>query len=109
MSDFECPRNMADGRIFTDYRPTNYSLNLIKMSHGLHNSNDVRKYLTENAKSIMDEQRNYYVSETGGCTVHQCNAKVINIEPHLYMAENTVSRNSLPPANGGDTIVGYNS
>lgn len=48
---------MDDGRHFTDYRPNCYVNNLVQESHDIHNSHQMRMYLTHNAIGLMQNNR----------------------------------------------------
>ena len=48
---------MDDGRHFTDYRPNCYMNNLVQESHDIHNSFQMRMYLTHNAVDLMEMNR----------------------------------------------------
>lgn len=54
-----CPARMADGRHFTDYRPSCQVNNLIRMNNNVVNSFDYRMYLANNATRLMDINRAY--------------------------------------------------
>ena len=53
----QCPPRMADGRHFTDYRPSNFINDLIRADNNISNSLHYRVFLQENADSLMDRQR----------------------------------------------------
>ena|SRR3990172_11110100 len=59
-----CPPLMADGRIFTDYRPNDYVNNLMRMASGTTSCYSYRKYLTENAEYVMEANRQYIQDKT---------------------------------------------
>lgn len=54
---FKCPPRMDDGRHFTDYRPNCYMNNLVQESGDIHNSTQMRMYLTHNAVDLMQLNR----------------------------------------------------
>jgi hypothetical protein len=60
---FNCPPRMADGRHFTDYRPSCDVNNLIIANNGTLSSFDYRMYLMENAEKLMDINRMYTVEK----------------------------------------------
>ena len=60
---FNCPPRMADGRHFTDYRPSCDVNNLIIANTGTLSSFDYRMYLIENAEKLMDINRMYTVEK----------------------------------------------
>ena len=67
-----CPPQMADGRLFTDYRPNDYVNNLMRMASNTKSCFAYRKYLTENAQYIM-EANNEYIKDKTKCG--PCNGK----------------------------------
>jgi hypothetical protein len=50
---------MADGRIFTDYRPNGYVNDLIRMQNGITNSYDYRQFLIHYADDLMNAEKSY--------------------------------------------------
>lgn len=54
---FKCPPRMADGRHFTDYRPHCYVNNLVQQNNQIHNSYQMRMFLTHNANQLMQMNR----------------------------------------------------
>ena len=56
---FGCPPRMADGRHFTDYRPSCHINNIIRTGNNVLNSFQYRNFLTNNAVELMDLNRNY--------------------------------------------------
>ena len=56
---FKCPPRMDDGRHFTDYRPNCHVNNLIRSNNSITTSFQNRKFLTNNAKKLMDLNRTY--------------------------------------------------
>ena len=54
---FQCPPRMADGRHFTDYRPSNYINDLIRADNSISNSLQYRVFLQNNANTLMDKHR----------------------------------------------------
>lgn len=53
----DCPPRMADGRIFTDYRPSCVVDNHIRKQLGVSSSLEYRNVLTMEASSIMQSER----------------------------------------------------
>jgi hypothetical protein len=53
----KCPPRMDDGRHFTDYRPHCYVNNLVQQNNQIHNSYQMRMFLTHNANDIMQLNR----------------------------------------------------
>ena len=56
---FGCPPRMADGRHFTDYRPSCHINNIIRTGNDVMNSFQYRLFLTRNANELMDINRQY--------------------------------------------------
>ena len=48
-----CPAIMMDGRILTDYRPSLYVDSMLMQANGIGSSNDYRKFLMNNALSLI--------------------------------------------------------
>ena len=75
MSDnkhFECPPRMADGRLFTDYRPrcdVNYGVDGLKSTAIGMDSYAYRQFLIANASKLMTSQRSaaYNIASCGPC------------------------------------------
>jgi len=67
---FDCPALMSDGRTFTDYRPSSYVNNLIRVNNQVYSSYDYRQFLIHNAKSLM-AANNKYMDLKNGC--QSCN------------------------------------
>ena len=55
--NFQCPPRMADGRHFTDYRPSNFINDLIRADNNISNSLHYRVFLQQNANALMDKHR----------------------------------------------------
>ena len=49
----QCPARMADGRHFTDYRPTDFINDLIRADNNISNSLNYRVFLQQNANELM--------------------------------------------------------
>lgn len=65
-----CPARMNDSRIFTDYRPSDYVNNVLRMSNNVVSSYDYRQYLIDHAKDIMEANREHAqeLSHCAPCT-----------------------------------------
>lgn len=63
---FNCPPRMNDGRHFTDYRPNCHLNNITSVSNSNLNSFEYRRYLTDNAVNLMEDNR-LYNSEKNSC------------------------------------------
>ena len=63
---FNSPSRMADGRLFTDYRP-NYEMNrYIESGNKLKNTHDYRLFLSRNAEKIIQKNQDYVYMKNGG-------------------------------------------
>lgn len=62
---FNCPALMADGRVFTDYRPSGYVNDLIRIQNGLTNSYDYRQFLIHYASDLMTAEQSYLDDKVG--------------------------------------------
>lgn len=56
---FGCPPRMADGRHFTDYRPSCDMNSVIKVDNNIRNSLNYRLFLQENAEKLLEINRKY--------------------------------------------------
>jgi hypothetical protein len=63
----DCPPRMADGRHFTDYRPTNQMELLLAADNKTHNSFQLRQFLQHNGNALMNKNREFAV-KTNGCS-----------------------------------------
>ena len=62
---FNSPSRMADGRLFTDYRP-NYELNrYIEEENKIKNTHDYRTFLSRNAEDIIKKNKEYIFRKNG--------------------------------------------
>lgn len=66
---FNCPERMADGRLFTDYRPRCAQQYLDKINNKLTSSYDYRLYMITNAEEIMKQNAisSYMRAQCGPC------------------------------------------
>ena len=86
--------HMADGRLFTDYRPSGYVNNLMRMKFGMYGSNEYRQYLQTHAKEIMNENTDHYRN------ISRCDQWVIvPVEKTCYVDATNMSC-SKPNLNG---------
>lgn len=92
---FNCPALMSDGRQFTDYRPSNYVNNLIRMTAGVMGSYDYRQFLINNAELLM-QANIQYAYEMNGC-------KPCNFKPVVYKNP-TWGIGCKPPKMGENTL-----
>ena len=53
----KCPPRMNDGRHFTDYRPQCHTNNMVQQNNDIHNSYQMRMFLTHNASELMKRDR----------------------------------------------------
>jgi len=63
---FDCPALMADGRAFTDYRPSSYVDDTIRVQNRVFDSYSYRQFLIHNGLNIM-ETNNKYNDMKNGC------------------------------------------
>ena len=90
-----CFAQMNDGRAFTDYRSSGYVNNLIRMKYGAMSSNDYKKFLTNNAIDIMEENLDYYQHRLA------CDCWNIVIPTHYQcIVDKTTSKCTLIDPNG---------
>jgi Tfp pilus tip-associated adhesin PilY1 len=61
----DCPPRMADGRHFTDYRPTNQMELLLAADNKTHNSFQLRQFLQHNGNKLMNKNREFAVKYNG--------------------------------------------
>jgi hypothetical protein len=61
----DCPALMDDGRSFTDYRPSCYVNDLIRVKNGLKSSYQYRQFLIHNGVKLMDTIRLYNLKKNG--------------------------------------------
>ena len=59
----QCLPLMSDGRHVTDYRPSCYVHDLIQKQNGIHSSYDLRLFMINNARRLMDVNRQYYLDK----------------------------------------------
>ena len=62
----DCPARMADGRIFTDYRPTRFVNQYARVKNEAKNNFEYRYFLVNNAKDLM-RINNEYIKWKSGC------------------------------------------
>ena len=93
---FDCPPIMGDGRHFTDYRPSCYVNNLIRMVNNVPKSYEYRQFLIHHAEELMEVNREYNYMKNG-CP--SCNAKPIDFNRECLVDVN-VSRCSIKDPNG---------
>ena len=79
---FGCPPRMADGRHFTDYRPSCHINNIIRSGNNVLNSFQYRLFLTRNANELMDVNRQY-ASKKNGCSPCKEPYHSVNTLPEL--------------------------
>ena len=58
----DCPPLMSDGRHGTDYRPSQFVMDLIIKQNNLTSSHQIRRFLTENANALRQINSDYYRS-----------------------------------------------
>ena len=105
---FGCPAMMADGRIFTDYRPNTYVNDLIRVSNNINSSYDYRQFLMHNARNIMEVNNKYttkkiqcegvqgvYIPNKTVCVVNDINSKCQVVDERGMGLTNTVLPNTV--------------
>lgn len=67
---FDCPALMADGRAFTDYRPSSYVNDLIRVQNKVYDSYSYRQFMIHNGLKIIDLNDKYNELKNGcpSCT-----------------------------------------
>jgi hypothetical protein len=73
----DCPPRMADGRHFTDFRPNCHINNLLRADNEIGNSFQYRLFLSENAETLMDKNREIACSKNC-CT--PCASSALGVE-----------------------------
>ena len=58
---FDCPALMSDGRAFTDYRPSNYVNDMIRINNKVYDSYNYRQFLINNAANLMKVNDEYNI------------------------------------------------
>ena len=62
---FNSPSRMADGRLFTDYRP-NFEMNrYIESGNKIKNTQDYRMFLSRNGEKIIEKNKEYIMLKNG--------------------------------------------
>lgn len=62
---FNSPSRMADGRLFTDYRPNNEMNRFIEDSNKIKNTHDYRIFLSRNGEALIEKNREYIFLKNG--------------------------------------------
>lgn len=62
---FNSPSKMADGRLFTDYRPNCEMNRYIESGNKIKNTHDYRLFLSRNAERLMDKNKDYIYMKNG--------------------------------------------
>lgn len=73
----DCPAIMDDGRAFTDYRPSCYIDDVLRIQNGIKNSYDYRQFLINNGSKLINNIRLYNIKKS---SCNQCEAKPINCQ-----------------------------
>ena len=74
---FDCPPRMADGRHFTDYRPSCHVNDLLRADNAISNSFNYRRFLQENASTLIDKNRD--VACANNCCA-PCSSSALGVE-----------------------------
>jgi len=62
---FDCPALMEDGRAFTDYRPSSYVNDLIRVENQVYDSYSYRQFLIHNGLNIIKVNDQYNQLKNG--------------------------------------------
>jgi len=62
---FDCPALMSDGRAFTDYRPSSYVNDLIRVQNKVFDSYSYRQFLIKNGLAIIQLNDQYNELKNG--------------------------------------------
>lgn len=84
----DCPAIMDDGRAFTDYRPSCYINDVIRVTNGINSSYGYRQFLQHNATQLMDTIRMYNIKKNG-CS--PCSAVPVQCETLCSVDHQAVS------------------
>jgi hypothetical protein len=79
---FSCPALMADGRLFTDYRPNRVVNQMVQFDNKVNNSYDYRQFLMTNGKRLMDIN-SQYIQNKASCG--PCTAQPIPLQTMCYV------------------------
>lgn len=70
---FDCPALMSDGRVFTDYRPTSYVDDLIRIQNKVYDSYSYRQFLISNGLNIIETNDKYNTMKNGCASCNYTN------------------------------------
>jgi hypothetical protein len=101
----QCPARMADGRHFTDYRPSNFINDMIRADNNISNSLHYRVFLQQNADALMDRHRQV------ACKLNCCGPCPINSkesfedstmlpEQYMFVTDGRTAKMVLNDVNG---------
>ena len=62
---FNSPSRMADGRLFTDYRPNAEMNRFIEGTNKIKNTHDYRLFLSRNGESLIEKNKEYIFLKNG--------------------------------------------
>jgi hypothetical protein len=93
----QCPPRMADGRHFTDYRPSNFINDLIRADNNISNSLTYRMFLQQNADALMDKQRQIACNLNccGPCPITQTSKEAFGTmlpEQYMFVSDGRTSK-----------------
>jgi Tfp pilus tip-associated adhesin PilY1 len=94
----DCPPRMADGRHFTDYRPSNQMELLIAADNQTHNSFQLRQFLQQNGTQLMNKNREFAVKYNGCSNCAQTGAEGFDngtMLPEKYIQHTTANSVSV--------------
>ena len=103
----QCPPRMADGRHFTDYRPSNFINDLIRADNNISNSLHYRVFLQQNADALMDKQRQIAcaINCCGPCPITQSSKEPFDVgtmlpEQYMFVTDGRTTKYVLNDVNG---------
>jgi hypothetical protein len=101
----QCPPRMADGRHFTDYRPSNFINDLIRADNNISNSITYRMFLQQNANSLMDKQRQIacVLNCCGPCPINESSKEPFGTmlpEQYMFVTDGRTTKYVLNDING---------
>lgn len=110
----QCPPRMADGRHFTDYRPSNSINDLIRADNNISNSLHYRVFLQQNANSLMDRQRQLacMLNCCGPCPITESSKEPFGTmlpEQYMFVTDGRTTKYVLNDVNGLGTGRSYHT
>jgi len=81
---FDCPALMEDGRAFTDYRPSSYVNDLIRIHNKVFDSYSYRQFLIHNGLKIIELNDEYNAMKNGCPSCNYDKTEVLNESSCVY-------------------------